>query len=100
MKLLGTLLLAFSGASSVVSAASLNSYVSSESKAAYNGLMANIGTAGSKSAPALDGVVVAAPTDDPPYRYDLACHSRAWCSKTYGRVLVPSDIPGFATRLW
>ena len=49
-------------------AVGLDAFIASESRAAYSGLLANIGPSGSKSVGALKGVVVAAPSDAPDYK--------------------------------
>jgi len=43
-------------------------YASTEEEIALQGILNNIGSAGSKSSGALNGVVVAAPSDDPNYK--------------------------------
>lgn len=46
----------------------VDAFIASESKIAYQGILNNIGSAGSKSVGALNGVIVAAPSDDPDYK--------------------------------
>lgn len=70
MRLLSVALPALSILSQIspVVSTSLDAFVVAETKAAYNGLLANIGSQGAKSVGALNGVVVAAPSDDPDYK--------------------------------